>query len=154
MTYPPFRHRQGPCPVRDPFVHGGSALPALATVVASDRCFRRAVDDDDDGSPSQSISDINRVMTSSSCLLSMLISVVFVIILLLPKRPSQSLRRTTSKKLHAYSPASMSALSSSSVATPLPSLPSQSSCPMNNVGKRGGEATARQLSDMVPAQAS
>ena len=41
------------------------------------------------------------------------------------KSPSQSRLSATSKKLHAHSPASMSALSLSSIATPLPSLPFQ-----------------------------
>ena len=101
-------------------------------VVSGDRRFGRAVDNDDDGSPSQSVSNIDRVMTSSSSSLSLLVLVVFVVVLLFPKRPSQSWRRITSKKSRAYPPASASVSSSSYVATPLPSSPSQSSRPMNN----------------------
>ena len=88
-----------------PFVRDGSVPPALA-VVADDRRFGQAVDDDNDGlsSHSQSISYIDHVMTSSSCLLSLLVSVIFIAILILPKRPSQSWRRTTSKKSRSYPP--------------------------------------------------
>ena len=71
-------------------------------------------------------------MTSSSCSSSLLVSVVFIVVLFLLKCPFQSWRRTTSKKMRAYSPASTSVLSSSSIATPLPLLPTQSSRPMNN----------------------
>ena len=91
------------------------------------------MDDENNGLPSQSISNIDRITMSSSCSLSLLVSVIFIAVLLLPKLPSQSRRRTTSKKLHAYPPTSASVSSSSSIATPLPSLPSQSSRPMNNV---------------------
>jgi hypothetical protein len=71
-------------------------------------------------------------MTSSSCSLSLLVSVVFVVVLIFPKRPTQSRRGITSKKLRAYPPASASVSSSSSIATPLPLSPSRSSRPMNN----------------------
>jgi hypothetical protein len=47
------------------------------------------MDNDDDGSPSQSISNFNRVATSSSCSSSLLVS-AFVVVLLLPKRPAQA----------------------------------------------------------------
>jgi len=76
-------------PVRDCFVRDGSAPPALATAVSGDQRFGRAVDNDDDGSPSQSVSNIDRVATSSSCSSSLLVS-VFVVVLLLPKRPAQA----------------------------------------------------------------
>ncbi len=122
-THPPF-----PCrclhTVRDRFVRDGSAPPALTAVVPDDRHFGQAVDNNDDSLPSQSVLNIDRVMTSFSCLSSLLVSVIFVVVLLLPKRPSQSRRRTTSEKSCAYPPASTSVLSSSSVAMPLPSLPS------------------------------
>ena len=128
----PFRCRRCLCPVRDCFVRDGSAPPALAAVITNDWCFGRAMDDDDDGSPSHSVSNIDRITTSSSCLSSLLLSVIFVVVFLLPKCPSQSRRRTTSKKSRAYPPASTLVSSSSSVATPLPSSPSQSSRQMNN----------------------
>ena len=41
------------------------------------------------GSPSQSVSNFDRVATSSSCSSSLLVS-VFVVVLLLPKRPAQA----------------------------------------------------------------
>jgi len=91
-------------PISDRFVRDGSAPLALAAVVADDRRFGRAVDNDDGNSPSQSVSNIDRIMKSSSCSSSLLVSVVFVVILLLPKRPSQSWRRTTSMKSCAYPP--------------------------------------------------
>ena len=47
------------------------------------------MDNDDDGSPSQSVSNFDRVVTSSSCSSSLLAS-VFVVVLLLPKRPAQA----------------------------------------------------------------
>jgi hypothetical protein len=133
--HPPFRRRRRPCPIRDRFVRDGSTPPALAAVVSGDRRFGQALDDDDDGLPSQSVSNIERVMTSSSCSLSLLVSVsvVFIDVLLFPKHPSQSRRRITSKKSRAYPPAFASVSSSSFVATPLPSLPSRSSHPMNNM---------------------
>ena len=130
--HPPFYRHRLPLPVCDRFVCAGSTPPTLATVVSGDRRFGQALDDDDDGLPPQSVLNIDRVMTSSSCSLSLLVSVVFVVVLLFPKRPSQSRRRITSKKSCAYPPASASVSSSSSVATPLPSLPSRSSRPMNN----------------------
>ncbi len=82
-THPPFRCRRLRT-VSDRFVRDGSAPPALAAVVADDRRFGRAVDNDDDGSPSQSVSNIDRVTTSSSCSSSLLVSVVFIVVLLLP----------------------------------------------------------------------
>jgi len=125
--HPPFRRCCCPCPIRDCFVRDGSAPPALAAVVADNRRFGRAVDDDNDGLPSQSISNIDRVMTSSLCLLTLLVSVIFIAVRILPKRPSQSRRRTTSKKLRSYPPASASVSSLSSLATAaviaLPILP-------------------------------
>jgi hypothetical protein len=60
------------------------------------------LEDDGDGLPSQSVSNIDRVMASSSCSLSLLVSVVFVDDLLFPKRPSQSRLKITSKKSRAY----------------------------------------------------
>ena len=130
--HPPFRRCRRLRPVRDRFIRDRSAPPALTAVVADDRCFGRAVDNVKDGSPSQSVSNIDRVTASSSCSSSLLVSVVFFVVLLLPKCPSQSRRRMTSKKSRAYPPASTSASSSSSVVTPLPSSPSRSSRPMNN----------------------
>jgi hypothetical protein len=53
-------------------------------VVSGDWHFGRAVDDDDDGLPLQSVSNIDRVMTSSSCSLSLLVSVIIVVVLLFP----------------------------------------------------------------------
>ena len=61
----PFRRRHRLRPVRDRFIRKGSAPLALAAVVADDRRFGRAVDNDDDGSPSQSVANIDRVTTSS-----------------------------------------------------------------------------------------
>jgi len=132
----PFHRRRRPRPVCDHFVRDGSAPPALALAVfvTNDRRFGRVVDDDNNGLPTQSISNINRVMTSSLCSLSLLVSVVFIVVLLLPKRPSKSRRRTTSnsKKSHAHPPASALVSTSSSVVMPLPPLPSQCSRPKNN----------------------
>ena len=73
-------------------------------------------------------------MTSWPCLLALLVSVIVVIGVVLPKCPSQSQRRATFKKLHAYSPASALLLSFSllSVATLLLLIPTQSSHPMNH----------------------
>ena len=93
----PFRRHRCLRPVRDHFVRDGSAPLALAAVVADDRRFGRAVDNDDDGSPLQSVLNIDSITTSSLCSSSLLVSIVFVVVLLLPKRPSQSQRRTTSK---------------------------------------------------------
>jgi hypothetical protein len=62
--HPPFRRRRRRPPVRDRFVRDGSAPPALAAVVSGDRRFGRAVDNDDDGSPLQSVSNFDRVATS------------------------------------------------------------------------------------------
>ena len=87
-THPPFRRRRRRSPVRDHFVRDGSAPPALTSVVSDDRRFGRVVDKDDDGSPSQSVSNFDRVATSSSCSSSLLVS-VFVVVLLLPKLPAQ-----------------------------------------------------------------
>ena len=70
-------------------VRDGSAPPALATVVSGDRRFGRVVDNNNDGSPSQSVSNFDRVATSSSCSSSLLVS-VFVVVYLLPKRPAQA----------------------------------------------------------------
>ena len=72
-------------------------------------------------------------MASSSCSSSLLVSVIIVIGVVLPKCPSQSQCSPTSKKLHMYSPTSMSApsSSSSSVTMLLLLMPSQSSSPMN-----------------------
>ena len=127
--------------VLDPSVIVSSTTdpPRLSSqmVASGDWRFGRVVDDDDDGLPSQSVSNINRIMTSSSCLLSLLVSVVFVVVLLFPKRPSQSRRRITFKKSRAYPPASASVSSSSSVATPLPLSPSQSSHPHRHRRHRG-----------------
>ena len=65
---------------------------------------------------------------------SLLVSIIFVVIaVLLPKCPSQSWLSVTSKKSRAFSQASASAPSSSSVVTPLPSSLSRSSRPMNNM---------------------
>ena len=83
-THPPFRCHRRPRPVRDHFVRDGSTPPALDAVVYGDRRFGRALDDDNDGLPSQSLSNIDRVMTSSSCLLSLLVSIVFIDVLLFP----------------------------------------------------------------------
>ncbi len=66
--------------------------------------FGRAVDNDNDGLPSQSVSNIDRVMTSSSCLLSLLVSVIFIAVFILPKCPSQKWPRMTSKKSRSYPP--------------------------------------------------
>jgi hypothetical protein len=81
--HPPFRCRRLRT-VCDRFVRDGSAPPALAAVVANDRRFGRAVDNDDDGSPLQSVSNIDRVTTTFLCSSSLLVSVVFVVVLLLP----------------------------------------------------------------------
>ena len=131
-AHSPFRCRHRSRPVRDRFVRDGSTPPDLAAVVSGDRRFGRALDDDDNGLPLQSVSNIDRVMTSSSCSLSLLVSFVFVVVLLFPKHNSHSGRRNTSKKLLVYPPASALVSSSSSVAMPLPSSPSRSSRPMNN----------------------
>ena len=85
--HPPFHRCRRPRPILDRFVCDGSDPPALAAVTDNWR-FGRAVDDNNDGLPShsQSVSNIDRVMTSSSCLLSLLISVIFIAILIpLPK---------------------------------------------------------------------
>ena len=82
----PFRRRRRLRPVLDRFVREGSSPLALAAVVADDRRFGQAVDNNNDGFPSQSVSNFNRVATSSS---SLLVS-VFVVLLLLPKCPSQA----------------------------------------------------------------
>jgi hypothetical protein len=63
-------------------------LPALAAVVSGDQRFGQPLENNDDGLPSQSVSNINHVMTSSSCSLSLLVSVVFADVLLFPKHPS------------------------------------------------------------------
>ena len=104
MTHAPFRSRRHHHPVRDRFVREGSAPLALAPVVTVDCRFGRAVDNNDDSLPSQSVSNIDRIMTSSLCLSSLLVSVIFVVVLLLLKCPSQSRWRRTSKKLRAYPP--------------------------------------------------
>ena len=72
-------------------------------------------------------------MASLLCSLSLLVSVIILIGVILPKCPSQSWCSPTSKKLHMYSPTSMSApsSSSSSVTMLLLLMPSQSSSPMN-----------------------
>jgi hypothetical protein len=79
LTHAQFRRRRRLRPVHDRFVREGSDPLALAAVVADDRRFGRAVDNDDDGSPSQSVANIDRIMTSSSCSSSLLVSVVFVV---------------------------------------------------------------------------
>ena len=84
-----FRRRRRLCPVCDRFVREGSAPLALAAVVADDCRFGQAVDNDDDGSPSQSVSNFDRNATSSSCS-SFLIVSIFIVVVLLPKRPSQA----------------------------------------------------------------
>ena len=70
-------------------------------------------------------------MMSLLCSSSLLVSVIVVVGVALPKCPSQNWCSATSKKSHAYSPASTLVSSSSSVATPLPLAPPQSSRPMN-----------------------
>jgi hypothetical protein len=106
--YPLFCHCRHPCPVCSHFVHDGSAPPALATVVADNLRFGRAVGRRRQRRPrgrasssgGQSVPNTNCTMTSLSCSSSLLVSVIVGVVL--PKCPSQSWRSATSKKSHVY----------------------------------------------------
>ena len=152
--YPPFRCHHCPCFVRGCFVCDGSAPPAVVVVVADNWRLGKPLDGNDNNNPTGRVSSSgggggdnghnsspnalpcrDHTMTSLSCSSSLLVVVIIVVvvnvIVILPKCPSQSWRSETFKKSRTYSLASVSALSSSSAATPLSLSPSQSSCPMN-----------------------